>query len=576
MKSGGTTDSMKQALLCLLILVNAQWVMILGGRAPVLDGRLFDPDCYMHLQRALQMMEGGLWRLPQDWRVDAPFGGVMHWTSLFDLLLVLGGKALALTGMPARDALFWWGNLISPLLLVPALPVLNWGFRPLLGDRLLPLALLLLLLQGQSSAAFQLGRPDHQSLLMACFLVQLGCAAAMIDCRGDARAALVSGLAQGVALWCSVEGLLFVVVTAVPLAMAWVQDGRPTLRLLRLYAFAALAVVLLALAYERPDGALAVTQARLSQVHALALAGGLGALLLAWPLEKRLQSPRGRLALLAAVAAFALAPVATFFPDFLRGPWGRLDPALSHWHGEVRELQPLLPTSWPRLLLFLSQFAIPLAALPLLLMRLWRGDRREIRLLLPLAICVALFWALALMQGRWVAYVQLALLVPGALTVRWLWTQHQRLRVPAFAAVLALQIGATALLRSAQAAGTDAPACDWSAAARMLAGEPGGGTIVMTDLYAGPEILWRSQYRVVAGPYELAAAIRDTFTFMQGDPAAATAVLERRGIGQILLCRGDRSADGPLATALRGPSPPAGFAPLPAPDGFVRYQVITR
>lgn len=576
MKAGDATDGIKQALLCLLILVNAQWILILGGRAPVLDGRLFDPDCYMHLQRALQMMEGGLWRLPQDWRVDAPFGGVMHWTSLFDLLLVAGGKALALFGLPARDALFWWGSLISPLLLIPTLPVLHWGFRPLLGDRMLPLMLFLLMLQGQSGAAFQLGRPDHQSLLMACFLVQLGCAAAMIDGRAGTRAALVSGLAQGLALWCSVEGLLFVVVTAVPLALSWVQDGRPSLRLLRLYALASLAVVVLALAYERPEGALAVAQARLSLVHVLALAGGLVALLLVWPIERRPQTPRQRLLVLAALAVLALVPVSTVFPDFLRGPWGKLDPALSLWHEEVRELQPLLPTSWHRLLVFLSQFAVPLAALPLLLVRLRKGDGEETRLLLPLAICVALFGALAMMQGRWVAYVQLALLVPGALTVRLLWTKHRRLRTPAFASVLALQIGATAPLQSARAAGAAEQGCDWSAAARMLASEPEDGTIILTDLYAGPEILWRSRYRVIAGPYELAAAIRDTFAFMHGDMTSAAAVLERRGIGQVLLCRGDRDADGALAAALRGTQPPGGFIPLPAPEGFVRYQVAHR
>lgn len=574
MSPGSTTDGMKQALLCLLILAGAQCILILSGRVAVLDGRLFDPDCYMHLQRALQMMEGGRWRLPQDWRVDAPFGGVMHWTSLFDLLLVVGGKALALFGLPARDGLFWWGSLISPLLLLPALPVFHWGFRPLLGDRMLPLMLFLLVLQGQSGAAFQLGRPDHQSLLMACFLVQLGCAAAMIDGRAGTRAALVSGLAQGLALWCSVEGLLFVVATAVPLAVAWVMDGRPALRLLRWHSVAALAVVLLALAYEQPEGALAVAQARLSLVHALALAGATAALVLALPLERHALSPRGRLTLLLAIAVLALAPVTAMFPDFLRGPWGKLDPALSHWHHEVQELRPLLPSSWDRLLAFLSQFAVPLAALPLLLVRLRRGDRREVRLLMPLAISVALFWGLAMVQGRWVAYVQLALLIPGALTVRLLWTGNRRLRTPAFAAVLVLQISAGTPLQSARAASAADQTCDWSGATRLLAAEPGDDAIVMTDLYAGPEILWRSRYRVVAGPYELAAAIRDTFAFMHGDMVTASAVLERRGIEQILLCRGDRDADGALVTALRGPAPPAGYAALPAPEGFVRYRVV--
>ncbi|MGE5518233.1 MAG: hypothetical protein ACM31D_20715 [Bacteroidota bacterium] len=574
MTAGRPADLMKQALLSLLIMVIAQWVLVLSGRAPVFDGRLFDPDCYMHLQRARQMIDSGVWRLPLDGRVDAPFGGVMHWTSLFDLLLVIGAKALALLGLSVDNALFWWGSLLSPLLLLPALPVLYWGFRPLLGEgRMMPLIVLLLVLQGQAGAAFQLGRPDHQSLLMASFLIQLGCVAAMLDGRAGRRTALLSGLALGLAMWCSVEGLLFVLVTTVPLALAWALDGRPGLRLLRPYAAAALAVVGIALVYERPEGALLTSQTRLSLVHALALAGGLAALMLAWPVECRLHTRRTRLALLLGLALAALAPVATVFPDFLGGPWGKLDPALSVWHQEVEELQPLWPNSTKRLLLCLNQFAIPLATLPLLLLRLRRAGARDGWLLLPLALTTVLFWGLALAQGRWVAYVQLALLVPAAMTVHLLWHRAPRVRTAVFATVMAVQVGAGATLQSAKAARATTLACDWSEAMTLLAAEPGEGRIVLTDLYSGPEILWRTRYRVVGGPYELADAIRDTAAFMRGDDGTAIDVLRRRTIEQVLLCRGDDDADGPLATALRHHSAPPGFTPLPAPDGFVRYAV---
>lgn len=577
MTAGRPADLMKQALLCLLIMVIAQWILVLAGRAPVFDGRLFDPDCYMHLQRARQMIDSGIWRLPLDGRIDAPFGGVMHWTSLFDLLLVIGAKALALFGLPMDSALFWWGSLLSPLLLLPALPVLYWGFRPLLGEgRMLPLILLLLVLQGQAGAAFQLGRPDHQSLLIASFLIQLGCVAAMLDGRAGQRTAVLSGLALGLAMWCSVEGLLFVLVTALPLALAWALDGRPGLRLLRPYAAAALAVVSVALVYERPEGALLASQTRLSLVHALALAGGLAALMLAWPIEHRQQTRRARLALLFGLALVALTPVVIVFPDFLGGPWGKLDPVLSVWHQEVEELQPLWPNSTKRLLTFLNQFAIPLAALPLLLLRLRRAGPRDGWLLLPLALTTVLFWGLALAQGRWVAYVQMALLVPGAMTVQFLWSRYPGMRTAAFVAVMAVQIGAGVTLQSAKAARVATQACDWSQAMALLTAEPGEGRIVLTDLYAGPQILWRTHYRVVGGPYELADAIRDTAAFMRGDDTAAVDVLRRRNIDQVLLCRGDDDADGTLATILRHQSAPPGFTSLPAPDGFVRYAVTLR
>ncbi|MGE5478337.1 MAG: hypothetical protein ACM3Q1_16910 [Bacteroidales bacterium] len=564
----------KWALLCLLVLAGGQGLKVWGGHPALLEGGLFDPDCYLHLQRALQMIEGGLWRLPVDVRIDAPYGGVLHWTSLFDLILVAGAKVMMLFGLTARDALLWWGGAVSPLLLLAALPVLWWGLRPLVDGRLALLAALLLLPQGQAAAAFQVGRPDHQSLLMASFLIQLGCVTAMVDGRAGLRAAVLAGISQGLALWCSVEGLLFTLVMALPLTLAWVADGRPTLRLLRAYAAAALAVLAAALWFEQPEGALLVAQARPSLVHAVALAGGLAALLLAWPLEARLASPRARAAALAVLALAALAPASVVFPDFLRGPWGRLDPVLAEWHGEVQELQPLLPTSRQSLLLFLSQCAIPLAAATFLIPHLRRCPTPERRRLTPLALMAALFFVLALIQARWAAYVQLALLIPAAMAVRALWRCRPVVRTPATAAILSLQLIAS---HAASAAVTthDSPTCNWTDAARMLAAEPGDGRIVLTDLYAGPEILWRTSYRVVAGPYELAAAIRDTRAFMRGDAAEAHAVLERRGIDQVLLCRSDGEITGALAAALRGheAETPAGFAPLPAPEGFARYAV---
>lgn len=565
-----TGEGWKQALGVLLVLVNAQWLMILSGRIRVFEGGLYDPDCYMHLQRARQMLEGGLVRLPVDGRIDAPFGGVLHWTSLFDLVLVAGARLPMAFGLGVDDALFAWGTVVSPLLLLAALPVLAWGFRPLLPGPRLALATLLLMLQGQLAAAFQLGRPDHQSLLIACFLVELGCLAAMLDGRAGGRAALVAGLAQGLALWCSVEGLLFLLVAAPVLAFGWVRGRLPGLHLLRLHAMAALAVVTVALAWEDPSGPLLVSQARLSLVHWLALAGGVAALWLARPLEERSTTPRARLALLASLAGLAAMPVVSVFPDFLRGPWGRLDAGLSAWHDEVDELRPLLPTTRYRLASFLAQFAIPLAALPLLAHRLRRGGAEFWRLL-PAALTVVLFTALAMAQGRWVAYVQAGMLVPATLTVCVLWRERRRLRTPAFAAVLAVQMGATSVVRATNAKGPGV-ACAWSSATAFLGDQAGDDRIVLTDLYAGPEILWRSQYRVIAGPYELAEANRDTMAFLHGDATAATAVLRRRAIDEVLLCRSDPAADGALAAALRrGPLP--GFTPLPAPAGFARYAV---
>ena len=93
-------------------------------------GILIDPDCYMHLQRALRLMSGG-WKLDGfDPRINAPFGYAIHWTGLFDRLLAAGAWPLTWLGIDIRDALYIWGSAISPVLLMLALAVFAAGVRP--------------------------------------------------------------------------------------------------------------------------------------------------------------------------------------------------------------------------------------------------------------------------------------------------------------------------------------------------------------------------------------------------------------------------------------------------------------
>lgn len=555
----------KLAALTVAIVTLGQGVAVLSGRAPLLDGRLLDPDCYMHLQRARQMLVDGVCRLPVDGRIDAPYGGVLHWTSLFDLLLAGGAAVLLPLGLSPDRALWLWGSLSGPLLLLAALPVLAWGFRPVLPRLGLPLLAVLVLVQGQLSGAFLIGRPDHQNLLLAAFLVHLGCLAALLRGRSGKTTALAAGLIGGLALWCSVEGLLMLALTAATLALAWARGWTPGLLLLRRYAAAALAVLSLALLHERPEGSLLVSMARPSLVHWLALAGGVLSLVLAAPLEQRCHGLRPRLLLLITAATLALAPVSLLFPDFLRGPWGRLDGGLSLWHDEVEELKPLWPNSMPRLLSCAAQFLLPLAALPVVL----RLRRR--RAFMALVLAIPLFLVLALFQARWASYVQAAVLVPEAVAALWLWRRRPRLRTPLLAFLLLAQNSAAVLAQTLAAPRT--AACDISTAARFLASERLGGAIVLADLYAGPEILWRSDARVIGGPYELAAAHRDTARLLHGDDTTARLVLIRRSVSQILLCRDDAKADGALATALRQGRSPPGLTPLWAPPGFTRHAV---
>ncbi|MBF0307809.1 MAG: hypothetical protein HQL41_19510, partial [Alphaproteobacteria bacterium] len=142
--------------LAALMVAAFQIVLAGSGASPVLDGRLLDPDCYMRLTRVAWLLDAGGWWDASMPRSNAPYGEALHWTRPLDLLLAAGAWPLApLLGL--ERALFVWGALISPLLLLAALPALSWASRPFLDDRGFLLLCGLLLVQPQLSAVFMVG-----------------------------------------------------------------------------------------------------------------------------------------------------------------------------------------------------------------------------------------------------------------------------------------------------------------------------------------------------------------------------------------------------------------------------------
>ena len=542
-----------------LIVAAMQLLLLVTSNAAVLQGQLFDPDSYLHLERARQMLIDGP---AGDPRLNAPFGFSIHWTRLFDGLLAAGAMPLLWFGLDLRQALFVWGSVISPLLLVAALAAFAWGTRPLLpGWRFLWLTVLIFI-QPQLSGAFLAGRPDHQSLVTGLLLVQMAWAFAVMDGRAGRIAALLAGVAAGLQLCTSVEALLSLGVIGASLLIGWAWLRRPVLAALALYGAGAFGTVLLYLGLAH---SFAPAYDRVSIVHLVVLGGGLGGLALLG-LASRLTGISRALLLAPAFLAAAL-PVLCLYPAFFAGPWADIDPVLTQWHRGISELQPLWPASFRGFWHFLVQFAAPLIALPLAIARLRTGPATERTAMLVCLVGFAVFGALSLYQMRWSREMQVAMLLPFTLTTLRLWasTRHWgpiALRGPLLASVLLVQLTPGLLAPSREIAGlTTRSACDWSAAATALGGRfppdiPGG--VLLTQLWYGPEILWRSGLDVVGGPYEMAPAIADTWRFEQASAAQARAVLIERRVGHVLTC-GAR-ADAAVLGLAAEPFSVAGFA----------------
>lgn len=184
------------AILLALALAAFTWnqeAVFFGGEVYYIDG-----DCYSRMTRARMLEEGGFRSIRyHDWE-NFPEGTSPHTTMPLDALVV--GLSQAMSFFSERH-LVLAGAWISPILGCLFLIFLaTWSKAVCLPYR--RAMLLLLAVSPIIAHGFQVGRPDHQSLLMLLTGVALG-AEVMIWRRGALAWRYLSALAWALALWVS-------------------------------------------------------------------------------------------------------------------------------------------------------------------------------------------------------------------------------------------------------------------------------------------------------------------------------------------------------------------------------------
>jgi hypothetical protein len=304
-------------------------------RETFIEGKIYfaDPDCYSRMTRVRQLVEQGVWSIRRHDFENHPEGVVPHTTAPMDFVIA-GLKKILDAGLAAVDSssvlrgqtLDLAGALSGPLLgmltclaLAAALPKSEPGQR----GRILA-AVGLFAISPIAVHGGLLGRPDHQSLLLALLAVALALELRMLAGPGAPRPAvpLVAGTAWGLALWVSLyEPLVFLA-----LALLGLLAAKPTAFGERarwggwgaLLGVFALSVLLDGWRLQWPDAALRAAFARWSATIGelqplelrgpvlwrwLGVAGVLAPLALAWPARARREA---RFALGLLLAGFAL------------------------------------------------------------------------------------------------------------------------------------------------------------------------------------------------------------------------------------------------------------------------------
>lgn len=571
-----------------------------GWNAQVLQGRLADADSYLRLLHIHDLWLRRPWFEDMTGRLGAPDGLLIQWTRPLDLLILLPALALErIAGLPPREALFFVGVLVSPVLHAAAALAAAWAVRAIWDGRAPWYAVLLMVGTPAAATYSALGRPDHHGLIILLLTLGLGAALRAVLPGGGARAAIGAGAAFGLGVWVGPEANIVALpaLAAIGLACLLPADGRH-LAMQGLRAALAMAVVfaLAMLVEHRPDEWLRAEYDRISlpqlvlalaAAAVFAVAGNQGA------------APRARrLPAAALAAAVAVALLVTLFPGTLQGPLADADPGyLRLFHPTIQENQPLPPFGpgdpW-EIASYLSGGALAGLLALVLAARGWVADGRWPAGLV-LGVTLAAGIAATLGARRFGMDLAPPAAIAGAglvgLLLHAAWPRAEALR--AGLATL-LFFGFLALPFLGDLSGRDTVAqreeervaCDWTAMGRWLgaerplarAGQP-GPVLMQSDIFEGPELAWRTPYDIVSSPHHRAgAAIEDTFAlFGATDPAAARAILERRRVALVLACPSQPYIEmppGSLGAMLRDGTGPDWLEPIPLPAHLAGFRLL--
>jgi hypothetical protein len=482
----------------------------LRSNAGVLHGILIDPDSYMRLDRLHDILAHHA-PLHVVLRDASGAGAVLHWSHLLDMLLLL----LALPLRPFLDqaeALYVAAAMLGPLSVGLLGTASAWAMAPNADRRWRWMAPVLTALSPSIVNYGQPGVATHHILLATAAVVMAG--AAGRACIGDHAADVRLGACAGAAIWLSPEAMPFVLMAFGGLGLAWMltQSSRAPARFatsrapgtaMAIGCSVFLVVVACAFATDPPFGGYgAVEIARLSVVYLV-----LGAMLCAigwtlWGIDRARFPPRGRIAVATAATLACLGFWLALFPAVLKGPDGLMDPATTQiFSGNILEMRPV----WS---LGLALALLPNGVLAALLLA-WFSRHRHSPLWAYAAVCVSTMLVLGSLHVRFVIYGEAAAAVtlPAMLTELTMLLARRRAAIQA-----ASRIGLIALMLlpdSAYAASgwqaedggpaTKVADCPVGGLGPMFA--PYAGQVVLADVNAGPELLYRTGILIVGSAY---------------------------------------------------------------------------
>ncbi len=529
--------------------------------APLLkDGRVYfdDPDDYMRLVRAREILEQGphVIRVMPD--LNPPAGVNMHWTAPVDYVMAFGGL-LAKPFAGQGDALIIGAAWVPPILGFVYICIMMGLLARTAGRPAAILGGLLVALTPAWHRAFAFGRPDHHCLLELLFLTSLaGLAPGPRRSYPSQWAIVLSGAAIGLAIWVSVQAMLmWLALLCGLLAASWIGPAESTAtwsRIRRTWSVAAAGVIALGHIVENMPhfNAAHLDKISLSHVMFATLAAIIPVSLI------RSNSPKQSAALpastLRSFAFFAIACVACaawLFAVRTELLQHMADPRTYQWHMLLAEFQPLYIHAggdWS-----LGKLHASLGYLPYVLPLLLVPFTRDVSLPRPFRVTCGLFapviTVLAIVQLRWLDHFNLFVAPVVAIGLNRIGQTSihppRRGLMAACIALVALTLPAIKTIVSRTPSGMQASRQLLERTAHVArvihtcdshTPPPGPGAI-MTDEADGPPLLYETRRPIIAAPYhrDMPGILEAAAFFSERDPIEARRRLDRLGVRYIVV-----------------------------------------
>ena len=548
------------------ILVGIIWcAFYVVRRAP----ELADPDCFFRLNRVTNLYEGDGWYQTINFRSNAPYGETLHWTRPFDVLL-LAGALPATVFVDFGTALFWWGAIISPVLLVTLLLTMLWAAKPLLSRQGPFLVGILLFSQTVVISYCQPGRGDQHSFSFLLFAVLFGFGLRLVSGPANRWLCCAAGVVGGLSIWTGMDLILVVFAIAVILGLLWIWENGDFSRKSAYYSIWLFVAVGIGLLAERPWNNLAAKEFdRISIVH-WSMCGFLAGFWIIVGLISRFSEVFGRrtVRLMFAAAGAGLTVICVLllfpkisqsvalsflFPRFFGGQVSDVNPrVIEIWYEHVGELQHMFSRGAP--ITISVQFAgTALVGIGILVYLLWSRHCRNKRGWGYVLILLLIYIPLSIYRIRWTPYAQILLMLPMAEMMdralkRIEGQKRGAMRVLKNVSVVAA-FSATFLILGL--------AAEWATGNNQTKEQDkkfsivkicrylnegwkwrGRSVRILTDTNWGPEMLYRTRHETIGSPNQRNwRGILDTYDIMTaGTDDAAHELINNRGIELILLC----------------------------------------